>query len=148
MTSRLHHVPSLLLVGLTLLLAGCNGTSDYLRGRGLREESEPEPAKQGSKETPNGEPSDPSKDDTIPPGEDLDPNDPKVQAFVKDVKPIFERRCAECHHAGKDLDLTKLNPKATMQKALATTSTNMPPSPREKMSADEIAIVKAYVDKL
>ena len=150
MTSRLHYIPSLLLVGLTLLPIGCNGSGDYLGGRRPREASEPEPTKKGSQTGSRGEEQDPSKDDPPPPDKDgtMDPNDPKVQAFVKEVKPILDHRCAECHHAGKDLDLTKLLPKATMQKALASTSSNMPPSPREKMTAEEIAAMKAFVDKL
>jgi hypothetical protein len=146
-TFDLHRVFSLLLVGLTLLPIGCDsGTTNFLRGRGA---TESEPPNEGSKKG-GGDGDDPSKDD--PP---LDPNDPKVQAFMKDVKPIFDRRCAECHHAGGPaLDLTampKANTKATMEKVLATLNgpaSSMPPAPREKMTQEEIAIVKSWKDTL
>ena len=147
MTSRIHFVPSLLLVVLTLLPIGCNTpAANQLRGRG--EEAEPEGEKKGSgKGRGDG---DPTPDGPPPAGEGIDPNDPKVAAYLKQVKPIFDRRCAECHHAGKDLDLTTFpaNTKPTMAKVLASLGTTMPPSPREKMTAEEIAIVKGYTDGL
>jgi len=153
---------SLLLVALSVLLTGCNPSSpDYLRGRRAagEEESEPAPEKKG-KGRGDGDGLDPSKDDPASPkppapGDGpIDPNDPKAQSFAKQVKPIFDRKCAECHHAGKDLDLTSVpaNTKATMQKVVgsveASATNAMPPSPREKLTADELAAVKAWASTL
>jgi hypothetical protein len=70
-------------------------------------------------------------------------------SFARDVKPIFDANCAECHHAGAQApDLTDAaQAKATASLALQQmASGTMPPKPRTAVSAADQDKVKAWKD--
>ena len=68
---------------------------------------------------------------------------------------MLEEHCAECHHAGTFIDFTSTpmkssfaNQKALLKKVVEVSgpSGTMPPQPRTKLSADDLAVIKAFIE--
>ncbi len=61
------------------------------------------------------------------------------------IAPILERRCIECHHAGTWLDLSTGADEKTADLSLKTIEAGtMPPAPRDRVTAEELAAIKAW----
>lgn len=86
-----------------------------------------------------------------PPPPPPPPVDPNALQFARDILPILERHCTECHHQGRISDFTDLStwtdPVRTVERILAAAETIMPPSPREKLSADELDLIRLWRDQ-
>ena len=88
-------------------------------------------------------------DITLKPVAEIPPpnSDPNKASFARDLKPIFEKNCGECHHPGKPLDLTSY-PQAVDMPALVDrifarvsgAAVSMPPQPRDAL--DQVSIEK------
>lgn len=73
------------------------------------------------------------------------------QGLSAEVKKIFDQHCVECHHAGKQIDLTKFPMSAGDQSLLGTTllsvvGTTMPPAPRDKLTPAQIDTLRKWKD--
>ncbi len=132
---RTSLVLALVIASTTVMSLACDGTVDA---------------------PPRGtQPSDPSaqKDPTAPQGngDAYDPASPSNQGPAVNpdgfaaVKPIIEKHCGECHHAGSPLDLAAGIDAATAAKVSKTLADgSMPPAPRGKLAPDEIAKIEAW----
>lgn len=95
----------------------------------------------------------------LPGEQDPAPTDPpnrfgqELDATGKTAMAILMKHCSECHHAGRPNDFTQLpfrsassnDSKVILQKIIATAeSGTMPPQPRDRLTAEEIATLKAW----
>lgn len=74
---------------------------------------------------------------------------PNAMSFAKNVKPILEKHCAECHHPGGQApDLTsKSTSESRFDKVVARiegAGAPMPPKPRDSVSASELETLKSW----
>lgn len=80
---------------------------------------------------------------------------PNVPEAAKATMGILLKHCSECHHPGRNVDLTSFplkigsqtNPKSVMDFVITTTEgadRTMPPAPRDALTAEELAVLKAY----
>lgn len=92
-------------------------------------------------------------DITLKPVAEIPPpnSDPNKASFARDLKPIFEKNCGECHHQGKSLDLTNYPQAADMpalvDRIVARTSSgavSMPPQPRDPLDQASIEKIKKW----
>jgi hypothetical protein len=120
------------LAGTTLMSFACSSEDDsgWLRGKD-----------RGKNDDPNGG----------GPQGPYDPGSPtnKGPALNPDgfaaVRPILQRSCTECHHAGTWLDLTAAADEETAQKMVAAIQKGaMPPAPRTPLAAEELAKIEAW----
>ncbi len=72
---------------------------------------------------------------TVNPGTGTGPS------FAKDIKPILDKNCAECHHAGGTLPDLSILPSADVANTIIQLVTNkaMPKAPRDPLSGSEIS---------
>jgi hypothetical protein len=76
---------------------------------------------------------------------------PNAPSFARDVKPILESYCLECHSGGVAPILVALpfSPGDTAQvtaRILATMTTTMPPAPRDKAPATAVQMITRWRD--
>jgi hypothetical protein len=83
------------------------------------------------------------------------PRDPAKISFAQDILPSFDQTCSECHHQGTRLDLSAFpfrggaEPRAVVEEMLPliagqNAATVMPPSPRDRLSAEEVELVRQW----
>ncbi len=72
--------------------------------------------------------------------------------FDRDIKPVLQRACSECHHPGSQVDLVgvgQIGKAALMNAVLLRIETNgagvMPPAPRPRLSSEEIQKIRSWV---
>jgi hypothetical protein len=75
--------------------------------------------------------------------------DPNATSFARDIKPIFEAHCTECHHSGAQTpDLTSRGAsEAAFEKIVSRiegSSKPMPPAPRDKVTANELEKLRSW----
>lgn len=87
------------------------------------------------------------------PGASTIPANPNGLQFARDIRPITERYCTECHHAGgKSPDLvqfplvvgTMADQAAAVDRVIATMGGSMPPAPRDRVPADAIDKIRKW----
>lgn len=100
-------------------------------------------------------PQDPMPEDPMPEDpEDPMPADPMPDPgdllYARDILPIIEEHCAECHHEGRMPDLVTLPRDASLRELLAdriiarAEQSTMPPAPRDMMPAAELEKIKEW----
>lgn len=75
--------------------------------------------------------------------------DPTATSFARDIKPMFEAHCTECHHSGaQNPDLTSRKvAEAGLEQIIARiegSSRPMPPPPRDKVSQNELEKLRSW----
>lgn len=83
---------------------------------------------------------------------ELPPVDPNALQFGRDILPIFEAHCTECHHGGRFPDLTDLSTwpadrGAVVDRILTAASTTMPPPPRDRLTAAQRDTIRMWKDQ-
>lgn len=78
-----------------------------------------------------------------------EPIDPNARSYARDVLPILEEHCTECHHEGRQPDFTALPADRALREViadriLARAVNAMPPSPREAIGAQDLMIIEAW----
>lgn len=133
-------VYALVALGTTLMAAACDAGPDAPPRTSLEGEDAPAAGGKGKKK-PGGGNGD----------EGYDPEEPTNQGPAVNptgfaaIAPIVQRRCGECHHAGTWVDLESGIDAATADKVVKTIEDGtMPPAPRAKVTADELAKIKAW----
>ena len=155
-----------LAIGSLLFSLGC----DMLRPQGTAakkgqkptvtetEDTEPEEEEDttSSSSRNNGQPG--STGSTTPPGTNMPgvdagsgastiPTNPNGLQFARDIRPITERYCTECHHpGGRAIDLTQFpfvvgsmaDQGVAADRVIASMGGSMPPAPRDRVPADAI----------
>jgi mono/diheme cytochrome c family protein len=86
----------------------------------------------------------------MPPA-DPPPVDPNALQYARDILPIMEEHCTECHHEGRQPDFVDLPADASLRdliaaRIIARGETTMPPSPRDHLAADELAKIQKWKD--
>jgi hypothetical protein len=129
-------VLALVIASTTVMSLACDGTVDA-PPRGSTLPTDPAAPKDPTAPQGNGDPYDPAAPSNQGPAVNPD-------GFAA-IKPIVERHCAECHHAGTPLDLAAGIDAATAAKVSKTLAEgSMPPAPRAKLTPEEIAKVEAW----
>jgi hypothetical protein len=132
------------LAGTTLMAIGCESMQQVYWVDDPTEEGDDGPTDGGKrkrKKGADGGASDDGYDPETPTnmGEGLNP------AGFASIAPILQRRCVECHHAGSWLDLTGRADEKTADDSIRTIEAGtMPPAPRDRVTADELAAIKAW----
>ncbi len=74
------------------------------------------------------------------------PADPNAYSYAREIKPLMDQYCSECHHAGKSLDLSSApSAAAKIDKVIdAAAGGTMPPAPRDKMPADAVEKIRKW----
>ncbi|HSO34237.1 MAG TPA: hypothetical protein VLT33_16995 [Labilithrix sp.] len=113
--------------------------SQDLRGRGGASAPSDAPASESS-----GDPAAPGGYDPEKPTNTGTGHNP---AGFAAIAPLLQRGCSECHHAGTWLDLGAGADAATAAKIVAAAQGNtMPPAPRAKLTAEEVAKLVTWRD--
>jgi hypothetical protein len=118
---------------------------DENESTGTSDPSAATPSKPAGPATPTG----PATPGTSPDAGPQTPVNPNGLSYAKAVLPLMNRYCTECHHPGKPLDYTKVpfaagDMKQMVDKLLATTTTTMPPAPRDKVPAEFATVVQKW----
>lgn len=78
-----------------------------------------------------------------------EPVNPGALSYARDVLPILEEHCTECHHQGRQPDFTSLPADRSLRalmadRILARAVNMMPPPPREAIGAQDLMIIEAW----
>jgi hypothetical protein len=77
------------------------------------------------------------------------PINPNALRYARDIQPLMEQFCTECHHPGKSLDLTRVPFRAgatpdLVDQVVARATMDMPPAPRDRMPADALDKIRQW----
>lgn len=75
--------------------------------------------------------------------------DPNAISFQRDVLPLMETYCAECHHPGRQPDLSAMPldraaREVLAERIIARGETNMPPAPRDQLTTSELDLIRRW----
>jgi hypothetical protein len=78
-----------------------------------------------------------------------EPVDPNALSYARDILPLMEEHCTECHHPGRQPDLSIMPGDRTLrnflaERILARGETNMPPSPRDHLSPAHLDLIRRW----
>lgn len=133
------HYAVMLVAGTTLLSFACQALDESAVTTRKRGASSGE-----NEEESGGDPSDPGGYDPQSPTN----NGPSINTTgYAAIAPLIQKRCGECHHAGTAIALEEGADAITAAKIIATIEGgSMPPAPRDRVTADELAQIKAWRD--
>lgn len=80
------------------------------------------------------------------------PPDPNTLTFSRDVRPILETHCTECHDQGRAFNFTSLplspaGASVTVDLILAAATSAMPPAPRDRMPAMDLDTIRLWKEQ-
>lgn len=90
--------------------------------------------------------------DAAPPEEPEPPEepvDPAALQYSRDVLPVLEVYCTECHHPGRSLDLTsppgdRSAREVLADRIIAAAQLSMPPAPRDRLTPAELDLIRRW----
>jgi hypothetical protein len=132
------------LASTTLMAIGCESMQQVYWVDDPTEEGDDGPTDGGKRKRKNGADGG-SNGDGYDPGAPTNMGEGLNPAGFASIAPILQRRCVECHHAGTWLDLTARADEKTAEDTIRTIEAGtMPPAPRDRVTADELAAIKAW----